>query len=203
MLESLIHWDTEIFLSIHHCRNSFFDVCASVFSSRGAFIPLYVFMAFVLWRVWGKQCWLPILAFGFLILSTDQTANYFKRTIKRERPCYNAQINSQIITPDGCGGRYGFYSGHAANSAAAALFLWLLLRNKKNNRWALLLFFWSFLVSWSRIYQGVHYPLDVLTGTLSGFLWALLLYGLFAQLLKRFLPVVFDKHMATKTTTQW
>ncbi|MGL4597040.1 MAG: phosphatase PAP2 family protein [Bacteroidia bacterium] len=188
MLESLLHWDTEAFLTIHHCRNGFFDVCAYVLSSRGAFIPLYIFLAYLLWRIWKRECWLPILAFGFLILSTDQTANYFKRNMMRKRPCNNEQINKQVITPSGCGGTYGFYSGHAANSATAALFFWLLFRHRKNKNWSLLLFVWSLLVSWSRIYQGVHYPLDVLTGMLSGFAWAAVLYFIFIQALKRFRP---------------
>jgi undecaprenyl-diphosphatase len=176
MLEALLHWDTHLFLNIHHYRNAFFDLMASGLSNRWVWIPLYLLLFLLIVQKWKKQAWLPMVLIALLVLCADQTANLVKNSVKRPRPCHNEAIAAQITTPDGCGGPYGFYSGHAANSTAIAMFIWLMFRSSHLRYQLLLLFVWSFAVAWSRIYQGVHYPLDVLTGIFTGLFWGWIFY---------------------------
>lgn len=66
-----------------------------------------------------------------------------------------------------CGGTYGFISSHAANTFALAMFLFLFFR-KKINYFGIFIFLWALFVSYSRIYNGVHYPADVAVGAIVG-----------------------------------
>src|SRR3989339_121848 len=76
-----------------------------------------------------------------------------------------------------CKGKYGFVSSHAANTFVLATFLLLLFRK----RWTILLLFWALLVSYSRVYLGVHYPSDVAVGALLGMLLAFIVFRFYRQ----------------------
>ena len=79
---------------------------------------------------------------------------------------------------DSCGGRYGFFSAHASNSFSLAIFFGLFLRS--SYRLLILLFaIYAFLISYSRIYLGVHYPIDILVGTIFGIINAIVLYKIY------------------------
>ena len=67
---------------------------------------------------------------------------------------------------DGCG-RYGYFSAHAASSMAAAVFIGLLLK-PYYKALPFLLLLWASVIAYSRIYLGVHYPLDIITGMFFG-----------------------------------
>ena len=104
-----------------------------------------------------------------LVVLTDQiSVELFKENFKRYRPCHNLNIKHLIhLVGDGCGGLYGFVSSHATNTAGIATFLFLLLR-KKFPKYSWLVFIWAALNSYSRVYVGVHYPADVMVGSLLG-----------------------------------
>jgi len=104
-----------------------------------------------------------------LILIADKiSVHLFKDIFERLRPCYNLEIAKQVHTIDGyCGGQFGFVSSHAANSFALAIFSGFLF--KKQYKYTLIIMLlWAVLVSYSRIYVGVHYPADVIVGALLG-----------------------------------
>jgi undecaprenyl-diphosphatase len=124
-----------------------------------------------------------LLVITLLITFTDQVTNLFKDGFKRLRPCHEAGLSDIMrqVKP-GCGGKYGYFSGHASNSfAMATFFVVLFARHFKRLRW---LFVVAALVAYSRIYIGVHYPLDVISGTCFGILGG----WLFAKLYLRFIP---------------
>lgn len=109
----------------------------------------------------------------------------FKDVFERLRPCHNPNIASLVHVVDGCGGKYGFVSSHASNSFALALFIGLLLR--KHYKYFLpLMVFWAALVSYSRIYVGVHYPADILGGAILGSLIGIFVYWLMKKLNAKF-----------------
>ena len=87
---------------------------------------------------------------------------------------------------DGCGGQYGFVSSHAANHFAVAAFMIRVLREV---RWAAAaLIVWALLVSYSRIYLGVHYPGDVLVGGLYGLTIGLIFFAIFRRIVQKQAP---------------
>ena len=96
----------------------------------------------------------------------------------RQRPCHSLEMVELL---KGCGGRFGFPSNHAMNSATFAYFLTLHYRSP----WLLFLVGFAGLVALSRVYLGVHYPMDILFGHSLGFLIALLAH---LGISKRFAP---------------
>jgi undecaprenyl-diphosphatase len=92
------------------------------------------------------------------------------------------EFQSWIHLPDGCGGMYGFCSSHAANSFAVAVGFYLLTKNK---RIGAALMIWASVISYSRIYLGAHYPLDVIMGALVGTAGAWLLFTFYLRFTKK------------------
>jgi len=152
-------------------------------SERFSWIPLYLILA-VLMSFKFKWKFLIILPFvALLIFFADQiSVHFFKDVFLRLRPCHNPTIADLVhIVNNHCGGQYGFVSSHAANTFALAVFVGLVL--KKHFKWMLcFLIIWAAIVSYSRIYLGVHYPGDILGGALLGALigfvmWKALCYS--------------------------
>ena len=113
-----------------------------------------------------KTLWL-LLTIALLITFTDQITNAFKNGFQRLRPCHEEALDGLMRrVKSSCGGKYSYFSGHASNSfAIATLFVTLFAKRFQAMR---LLFVVAAFVAYSRIYIGVHYPLDVLSGALFG-----------------------------------
>ena len=119
-----------------------------------------------------------MLAAGLLAVATDQGSVLVKNKIQRYRPTHNLELKSKVHRIfNESGGKFGFVSSHAANTWGLAMFLILLL-NFKKRYFAFLILFWAALVSYGRIYSGVHYPSDVLGGALLGMLLGFLIFKL-------------------------
>ncbi|SOE23371.1 undecaprenyl-diphosphatase [Spirosomataceae bacterium TFI 002] len=138
-------------------------------TNRHSWIPLYIIIiGLILYKSWWKlglfQIVLIIAAVG---LADFITSGIMKPFFERPRPCHEDGLAQLVYVPNGCGGAYGFASSHAANSFALATMLYLLFV-KSIGKKAALFFLWAGVVSYSRVYVGVHYPLDIIVGAIVG-----------------------------------
>jgi undecaprenyl-diphosphatase len=170
MIDFLNKLDTELFLFINGQYNTFFDPIMYWFSNKLIWIPMYLLIAFFIFRNYKKQGILILFYAGILILACDQTASHLiKNLVLRPRPSHELSLAGHIhLSKAGPGGMFGFVSSHATISFGEASFLAVVLDNRF--KWLKYWFFlWAVLVSYSRIYNGVHYPGDVVVGIIIGF----------------------------------
>lgn len=160
--------DLKLFLYINSHHNAFWDEVMYLLSTTNIWIPLYLYILFIFYKIYKRKSWICIATAIIMISISDQVSNYFKYLTKALRPSHEMYLKNIIhLSKAGPGGLYGYVSAHAANFFTLTLFLTILLP-KKYNWLKTILFIFSILVSYSRIYNGVHYPLDVLRGILLG-----------------------------------
>ena len=188
MIDYLNTLDTSFFLSINGFHNSFFDAVMVFISGKLSWLPLYIFLLYLIIRQYKWKSLLVLAFIGLLILAADQlSVHAFKNTFQRLRPCHNEEFKLIVHTVKGCGGQFGFVSSHAANSFALLVFISLLL--KRFYKWlAPALLVWGILIAYSRVYLGVHYPGDVLGGALLGAGIGWVIFLIYQQAEKRIYP---------------
>jgi undecaprenyl-diphosphatase len=167
MLETLKTIDQDIFFFLNGLHNPFFDSVMFHGTKTVVWIPVYIFLVYlVIRRYRWKAAWVLLFA-ALMILLSDQASNLFKDWIARPRPTHEPGL-AGIHTVNGyLGGQFGFYSAHASNNFALAVYLIVLLDSPFRYFPTLLLSF-AFFMSYTRIYLGVHYPGDILAGWLAG-----------------------------------
>ncbi|MEP1489225.1 MAG: phosphatase PAP2 family protein [Algibacter sp.] len=186
MIEQLLKYDTELFLFLNNLGSTPWDNLWLIITDRLTFIPLYAVLLFLLYKKFGAKSLLVfVIVVALMITFTDQITNVFKRGFERPRPCgEDGLINQMRFIAVRCG-KYGFFSGHSSNSMAAAVFAGLMLKPYYKNLIFILLL-WSAIVAYSRIYVGVHYPLDIVCGLTFGALSGFLFYKIATLAVKRF-----------------
>lgn len=179
IITSIKKLDTEIFLFCNSKHNEFFDSIMLWASSRYVWIPLYLFFLYLVLKAVGKRTWLVAIAAALLITASDQiSVHCFKFVFLRYRPCHNLLLQQLVHVNGNCGGTYGFISSHASNSFALAMFLTLFFKDRIRYFWTFA-FLWAAFVSYSRVYNGVHYPADITVGALVGILIAMVIFKLY------------------------
>jgi Membrane-associated phospholipid phosphatase len=167
MLEHIKHIDSQILLYLNSLNSPYLDKVMWFISERNTWIPLYLVLLGIVIYKFKKQSWIILLGVIVLIVLSDQiSSGIIKPLVERLRPSHDPVISNQIhIVNNYRGGLYGFISSHAANTFAIAVFLALLFKRKV---FTISILIWASIVSFSRIYLGVHYPGDVLCGAILG-----------------------------------
>ena len=189
MIKQLLEYDTELFIFLNNLGSETWDSLWLIITDKLTFVPLYAILLFLLYKKYGlKSLLVFVVVVALMITFTDQITNVFKRGFERSRPCGATNLIDQIRFIAVRCGKYGFFSGHSSNSMAAAVFAGLMLKPYYKNLIFILLF-WSAIVAYSRIYVGVHYPLDIVCGLTFGAISGFIFYKLAKYLLKRFIQV--------------
>ena len=181
MLEYLKNIDEALFLYLNGMHNNFFDFLMHWITMQETWYPFYLLLAsWIIWKYKRKGIPVILILIISIVISDQFTSAFMKPFFERLRPCHDPQIGTLVHVVDACGGLYGFASSHASNSFALATLLYLFFRS--NYRYTSIFFIWATLVSYSRIYVGVHYPGDIITGAMIGILIAWILYYLYVRL---------------------
>jgi membrane-associated phospholipid phosphatase len=169
MIESLQQFDVELFLKIHRgLANPFFDWLLPLMRNRFFWAPLYLFIVVFCFIEYKKKGWYIIGMLLFTFAIGDVVASrLIKPFVARLRPCNDLSLVNDIIHRVPCGSGYSFPSAHATNHFAIAIFLIFVFYH----RWKPILpigLAWAFVISFSQIYVGVHYPIDTMVGAVLG-----------------------------------
>ena len=177
-MEQLLAWDTALFLWLNSKGTATFDPFWLTMSARGTNVVVYLLFVFVYGRKhgWKSGLYLFLLA-AALVGLTDQITNLFKNGFMRLRPCHEESLaESMRLIKSNCGGLYSFFSGHSSNSFALATLFSRFFKQHKNI--LPILYVFAGLIAYSRVYLGVHYPLDITCGALAGTLIGSLVYSI-------------------------
>jgi undecaprenyl-diphosphatase len=161
-------------------------------SNRFIWIPFYALLLFFVVKIFGRKTYIILVLVAAMITVSDQvSSSLVKNAVLRLRPCHDPAIQEKVHLVNGiCGGKYGYFSSHASNSWSLAIFLILIFRKSMPVKGVssdgiirlttIFLLTYAIVVSYSRIYLGIHYPFDVFSGmafgSMIGFIFANIFY---------------------------
>ena len=184
-MNEIINLDKEVFLFLNGLHSSFFDVVMPLMTGTYFWIPLYLFLTVIIIKKYKKDSiWILVGVIVTIVLCDRITTGFMKPFFARLRPSHEPELRDLVhLVNNYRGGLYGFASSHAANTFGVAVFLWLTL--KANFKWIGLIFVWAAIMTYTRIYLGVHYPGDIIVGALIGVCCGLVAFKLSSYLIDR------------------
>lgn len=186
-MEELIQFDKELFIYLNNLGVPAWDSFWLFMTEKFYQIPLYLVLLYFFYKYFGiRGTMITLVVVALLIAASDQLSNLFKNVLfMRRRPCgADGVAEFTRFIAERCG-RHGYFSAHASSSMALAFFTGLALQ-KQLKYLLLFMVVWSIVVSYSRIYIGVHYPGDIITGMAIGILLGWSGYKLHGYLLQKY-----------------
>lgn len=170
-MQQILQWDYWLFFKINtQWTSPLVDQVYPWWRDMTAWYPLYLFLIVFVWQNLAKNnrlSWLLFIAITITI-SDQLSSTVVKEWVQRLRPCQDPAIEPYArMLLDHCSGGYSFTSSHATNHFAAAFFFFRTLQTYFG-KWAYLFFVWAATISYGQVYTGVHYPLDILCGAITG-----------------------------------
>ena len=175
LLQQILELDKDVFLFFNGFHSDFWDTIMIMITRQETWIPFFASILFFIVKDYRSKAFLIVIALVILIAATDQFSNVLKYSVQRLRPTHDPAISHLVHIFFKKGGKFGFVSAHAANSVAILVFT---SRIFKNRAYYFLMLTWVLLFCYSRIYVGVHYPLDLICGGLVGWFMGWALYRL-------------------------
>ncbi len=179
MLEKIIALDKKLFVFLNSLGSPTYDGLWLLITKQANWTPFFLLLAYLLYQKIGiKKLGVVVLFITLILLCCDTSVEFFKTTFERLRPCNDPELKG-IIRIIHHSSTYSFFSGHASNSMATMVFVYMIL--KKYYKYAYLIFLYPLIFAYSRIYLGVHFPTDILTGYLFGTTFGLVFYLIYQK----------------------
>lgn len=183
MLEYLINLDKKLFIFLNNLGSNPFDEIWLILTNQINWLPFFLILLFILYKKLGKKkLGIAILTLAGLVTFTNEITDIIKFSVQRIRPCNDDTLVGLIrVVKDS--DTFSYFSGHAANSTAAMMFVFLILR--KYYKFSYLIFLYPLIFAYSRIYLGLHFPLDIISGYVFGGCTGFLFYLLYEKIVNK------------------
>jgi undecaprenyl-diphosphatase len=159
--------DQSIFIFLNGLHCPFLDPVMYWGTNTTTWMPLYLLLLYLTVKKYKWQTLWVFLFAVLMIITSDQLSNLFKEWVARPRPTHEPGLTGLHTVNGYSGGQFGFFSGHASNNLAVAVYVIILL-GRPFAYFPMLMLLWAFFMAYTRIYLGVHYPGDILAGWLAG-----------------------------------
>ncbi|CAA0143561.1 phosphatase PAP2 family protein [Tenacibaculum maritimum] len=175
MIENLLQRDRELLIYLNNLGSEQWDAFWLFITNQFNWIPLFAFIIYLIFKAFGwKKGGMLLLVLIIMVAFSDQYTNFIRGVFERLRPNNDITINHllrpKLINPQS----FSFTSGHATTSTAFSVFIILLL--KKRYAKIKFLVFFPLIFAYSRIYLGVHFPVDIFCGAINGLLIGVIFY---------------------------
>lgn len=187
MLDKILQWDRETFVYLNSLGIEQYDMFWSTVTKFPPWIPLFVLIISLFFIKFSKrEALFMILTLLMMVFFVSTLTDLTKNVVARLRPNNDEEINTLIRilrSPSG----FSFFSGHASSSFSVITFVVLFLR--RHFKWIYLFYIWPILFAMSRIYVGVHFPIDLMVGASVGIFSAWMFYKLYGLLISPYLKL--------------
>ena len=184
MVEKLINLDKKLFIFLNNLGSKPFDEIWLLLTNQLNWLPFFLILLFILYKkLETKKLAIAILILAALITFTNEITDVIKFSAQRIRPCNDDTLAGLIrVVKDS--DTFSYFSGHASNSTASMMFVYLILR--KYYKYSYLIFLYPLIFAYSRIYLGLHFPLDIISGYVFGGFTGFVFYKIHNKILNKY-----------------